>query len=197
MSSSDKILEMVQNNNGTITAAQVSEAGLSRGNLKYLVDKGILERSARGVYILPQIWEDELFNLQVRFKKGIFSNETALFLNDLTDRTPTQFCMTFPLNYNTTRLKNENVKCFRAKDELYSIGVIEVSTPAGNTVKIYGVERTLCDILRGHSNTDIQIVSEAFKRYAKITNKNIPMLSEYAKIFRVEKRLRTYLEVLI
>jgi hypothetical protein len=38
MSSTDKILEMVQNNNGTITAGQVSEAGLSRGNLKYLVD---------------------------------------------------------------------------------------------------------------------------------------------------------------
>jgi hypothetical protein len=80
---------------------------------------------------------------------------------------------------------------------LYSIGVIKVSTPAGNPVNIYGVERTLCDILRGHSNTDIQIVSEAFKRYAKSTNKNIPILSEYAKIFRVEKRLRTYLEVLI
>jgi hypothetical protein len=64
-------------------------------------------------------------------------------------------------------------------------------------VNIYGVERTLCDIFRGHSNTDIQIVSESYKRYAKITNKNIPKLSEYAKIFRVEKRLRTYLEVLI
>ena len=33
-------------------------------------------------YATPEIWEDEFVNLQARFKKGIFSNETALFLLD-------------------------------------------------------------------------------------------------------------------
>ncbi len=197
MTSTEIIMKMIQENNGTITTAQVSRAGLSRGSLKYLVDKGLLERSARGVYILPEVWDDELYNLQVRFKRGIFSGETALFLNDFTDRTPNRFQMTFPLNYNTTALKGENIKAFRVKKELYELGVITVSTPAGNPVRVYGIERTLCDILKGRSNTDIQIVSEAFKRYAKGTNKNIPLLSEYAKKMRVEKRLRAYLEVLI
>lgn len=197
MTSTEIIMKMARENNGTITTTQVSRAGLSRGSLKYLVDKGKLERSARGVYILPEIWDDELYNLQVRFRRGIFSGETALFLNDFTDRTPNRFQMTFPLNYNTTALKDENIKFFRVKKELYDLGVITASTPAGNPVRVYGIERTLCDILRGRSNTDIQIVSEAFKRYAKGTNKNIPLLSEYAKKLRVEKRLRAYLEVLI
>lgn len=197
MINAEIIMKMVKENNGTITSAEVTKAGLPRWSLKTLVDSGKLERSARGVYILPEIWDDEMYNLQVQFKRGIFSGETALFLNDLTDRTPNRYQMTFPIGYNVTSLKNENVKAIRTKEEFYELGVITLLTPAGNPVRTYSREKTLCDILRGRSNTDIQIVSEAFKQYAKSNNKNIPLLSEYAKILRVEKRLRSYLEVLI
>lgn len=92
--------------------------------------------------------------------------------------------MTFPLSYNTTTLKEENIKYNRVKNEFYSMGVVTVLTPTGNSVKAYSIEKTLCDILRGRSNTDIQIVSKAFKRYVKSTNKNIPLLSKYAKKLR-------------
>ena len=54
-------------------------------------------------------------------------------------------------------------------------------TPGGNTVKAYSVERTLCDILRPHSHVDIQVVTEAFKRYATRTDKNIPLCQSMQK----------------
>lgn len=197
MTNAEKIMQMAKENNGTITSGEVTKAGLSRWSLKNLVDRGKLERSARGVYILPELWDDEMYNLQVQFKRGVFSGETALFLNDLTDRTPNRYQMTFPTGYNVTSLKDENVKAMRTKEEFYELGIITVLTPSGNPVRTYGREKTLCDILRGISNTDIQIISEAFKQYARSKEKNIPLLSEYAKILRVEKRLRSYLEVLI
>ena len=65
----EDIVRIAKENNGTVTTAMVVKAGFSRGNIKYLVDKGMIERSARGVYILPEFWEDEMFNLQSRFKK--------------------------------------------------------------------------------------------------------------------------------
>lgn len=197
MKNAELIMRMAKENNGVITSAKVTESGLSRGTLKYLTDIGKLERSARGVYILPEVWDDEIYNLQVQFKSGIFSGETALFLNDLTDRTPNNYQMTFPIGYNVTSLKNENVKAVRAAKKLYELGIITVLTPGGNPVRTYNKEKTLCDILRGRSNTDIQIVSDAFKQYVRSENINIPLLSEYAKILRVEKKLRSYLEVLI
>jgi hypothetical protein len=55
----------------------------------------------------------------------------------------------------------------------------------------------IAHILKRRSNTDIQIVTDAFKRYAHLDQKDIPMLSKYAKLFRVEKKLRSYLEVLL
>lgn len=197
MGAIEEIIKMAKENNGIVTTAMVVAAGFSRGNIKYLADKDIIEKSARGVYVLPEIWDDEIFNLQNRFKRGIYSHETALFLWDLTDRTPNKYHMTFPMNYNLTRAKEENIQCMQCKKELYNVAVAEVSTPGGNTVKAYSLERTLCDILRPRSRVDIQIVTEAFKRFAARTDKNIPILSEYAKILKVEKRLRAYLEVLL
>ena len=197
MGATEAIIRMAKENNGTVTTAMVVAAGFSRGNIKYLVDKGIIERSARGVYILPEVWDDEIFNLQNRFKRGIYSHETALFLWDLTDRTPNRYYMTFPENYNLTKPKEENIRCVQCKKALYDFGIAEVTTPGENTVRAYSIERTLCDILRPRSRVDIQIVTEAFKRYAVKSNKNIPALSEYAKILKVEAKLRSYLEVLL
>ena len=197
MGATEAIIQMAKENNGTVTAAMVVAAGFSRGNIKYLVDKGMIEKSARGIYILPEVWEDEIFNLQNRFKRGIYSHETALFLWNLTDRTPNRYHMTFPINYNLSKPKKENIRCVQCKKTLYDLGIEEVTTPGGNTVRAYSLERTLCDILRVHSQVDIQIVTEAFKHYATKSNKNIPVLSEYAKILKVEARLRSYLEVLL
>ena len=197
MTYTEKILKLAQDNNGVVTSTQVTKAGIQREHQRDLVIKGQLERSERGVYIIPSILDDEMCNLQMRFKRGIFSHETALFLLDLTDHTPGKYSMTFPPGYNTTALNSENVKYYRVKDDLYELGIITAKSPGCNNVRLYNAERTLCDILKGRSNTEIQIVTDAFKRYARLNRKDIPLISEYAKLLRVEKKLRSYLEVLL
>ena len=197
MNISEQILQIAQENNGVVTTSNLYEKGILRGNLKKLVDEGKLEKTARGVYILPTIWEDKFVNLQARFKKGIFSNETALFLWDLTDRTPNRYDMTFPHNYNLTNARREGVNCSRVKLEWYSEGVIQVTSPGGNKILTYNMERTLCDILRKRSGVDTGVVIEVYRQYAVRKDKNLPLLSEYAKKFHVEEKVRRYLEVLI
>ena len=197
MNDSRLIMELAKQNNGVITAAMVVAAGYSRGSLKYLADKGMLEKSSRGVYTLPEVWEDEFVNLQGRYKRGVFSLGTALFLCDLSDRTPSRYHMTFPGTYNLSSPKSEGVICNGAKEPFYSTGITEVKTPGGNIVKAYNAERTLCDILRPRNHVDVQIVTDAFKRYVGRKEKNIPLLSEYAGMLKVEYRLRSYLEVLL
>lgn len=196
MNATEQIYNMAIENNGVVTASMLTEAGINRGNLKYLADIGRLENVARGVYILPEIWEDEFFNLQNRFKRGIFSLETALFLWDLTDRTPLKFCMTFPKGYNLTSAKAENIQCVQNVKGLYELGITQVATPSGNSVNCYCMEKTLCDILRPRMNVDIQVITDAYKRYMKRKDKNIPLLSEYAKKLQAEGKVRSYLEVL-
>ena len=197
MTEIEQIMELVQENNGTVTSEMVTKAGFSRGSLKYLCDQGRLERSGRGVYILPEIWDDEMFILQTRYKRGIFSHDTALYLWGLTDRTPNRYCMTFPATYNISSAKKDNIRFSQCVESLYKLGVTQIQTPGQNMVKVYDRERTLCDILRKGSRTDIQLVTQAFKEYAKLPDKNITLLSEYSKRLRVSDKVRSYLEVLL
>lgn len=198
MSDSEKILDLAQRNNGIVTAAMVAENGLSRGSLKYLADTGRMERSSRGVYTLPDAWEDEFVALQSRFKRGVYSLGTALFLCDLTDRTPDRFHMTFPATYNLSGPKGAGILCHGAREPLYTLGMAELVSPGGNAVRAYRAERTLCDLLRPRVHADIQLVSDAFKRYtANREAMDLPLLSEYARTLGVENKLRSYLEVLL
>ena len=197
MTQQTAIMNLVHQNNGMLTTAKAVSSGISRSMLAHLVKCGRLLRPARGVYTLPEIWEDEFLNLQTRFKRGIFSHETALFLWDLTDRTPLAYYMTFPTNYNLANPKKEGVSCAQVKPKWYALGITEVNSPAGNPVHCYSMERTLCDILRPHHAGDIQITAEVFKRYTNSPQKNIPLLSDYAQDLGVEKKIRTYLEVLL
>ena len=62
--------------------------------------------------------------------------------------------------------------------------------------RVYDLERTLCDILRG-SGSDVQIVGEAMKRYAASKDKNIHKLMQYADQLRVKPKVLRYMEVLL
>jgi predicted transcriptional regulator of viral defense system len=165
--------------------------------LAKLVQDGQLYQVNRGVYLKPSAWEDEMFLLQHRYGKGIFSHETALFLYELTDRTPHIFTMTFPKGYNAPSLKSENVTIRRVVPENYEHGVTEVTSPAGNPLRVYDVERTLCDIVRGNNTCDIQIVNQAMKRYAASRGKDINKLMACAEQLRVKPKILNYMEVLL
>ena len=67
----------------------------------------------------------------------------------------------------------------------------------GNTIITYDLERTLCDIIRSRNKIDNQIVIETLKNYAGNKDKDINRLYRYAQLFKVEKILHQYLEVLL
>lgn len=181
---------------GTMTAAQVTKAGLHRGVLHTLVENGELYRFGRELYVRSGVWEDDFYLLQCKYGRGIFSHDTALYLLGYSDRTPAKYTMTFPKGYNAASLKEEKINVKRVVPENYSFGIIEVKSPCGNPIHVYDLERTLCDILRG-SGSDIQIVGEAMKRYAASKDKNIHKLMQYAEQLRVKPKIMHYLEVLL
>ena len=104
--------------------------------------------------------------------------------------------MTFPKGYNASSLKRENLIVKRVVPENYELGRIEMKSPSGNPIRVYNLERTLCDILRG-SGSDIQIVGEAMKRYVASKDKNIHKLMHYAEQLRVKPKVLRYMEVLL
>lgn len=196
MDNTKKILNIAIENNGIITSAKVTEQGISRTYLSQLVRSGELQKVDRGIYALPEAWEDEFYILQARYPAGIFSHESALFLLSFTDRAPSVITMTFPYGYHAQTLKGK-VIIKKANREFYELGIEEILSPNGHTVRVYSIERTLCDILRGKNAIDIEQNLPAIKKYTNSSEKNIPLLIEYAEKLRVLNKLRKYLEVLL
>jgi predicted transcriptional regulator of viral defense system len=140
---------------------------------------------------------DEMVSLQARYKSAILSHETALYLWELTDRTPLFYSVTVPSGYNATLLKASGAKVYFVKRDLYTMGLTMMRSPHGNDIKTYNLERTICDVLRSRNQMDFQFINEALKRYVGKKEKNIDLLYNYAKHFRIQKIVRAYIEVLL
>lgn len=196
MNNMEKLKKLIKEKNGTITTRDLSEHNIARTYLQMLTQNGQLVRVGRGIYCDPQVWDDDMFALQYRFAKGIYSHGTALYLHGLTDRTPLRYEMTFPQGYNPTAVKEAFVKPRTVSPSIYELGLIKTETPTGQEVLVYNIERTLCDLVKD-TKTDKQLLLPALKTYVSGRDRNIPKLMQYAVTMKIEKKMRTYLEVLL
>jgi len=197
MSITDTIIILATTKNGTISHKDIVHAGIHSEYLRTLVKSGELERISRGQYVLKNYLSDELDALQKQFSRGIFSYDTALYLFGLTDRTPMKYSMTFPRKYNISSVARKGVQAYRVDEKYYELGVVRGHTQYGNDVWVYSLERTLCDLLRPNCKVSVEIITEAYKQYSVLKQRDLLKLMEYSKIFKVEHKVRNYLEVLM
>jgi predicted transcriptional regulator of viral defense system len=193
----DELKNIIADHGGVLRTAEANSAGITRTRLANLASDGVLERIARGQYILPDTIPDELYIWQKRMGAIIYSHETALFLHDMAERTPALHSITLPSTTKLSATFPAEYKVYYIKPKLHELGVTEVSSKFGHMVRTYDVERTICDILRSRNRIDNQTVAAAMKNYASRNDKNISRLGEYAEVFKVTKILRGYLEVLL
>jgi len=188
---------LIEKKNGLVLTKDVERKEVPRHYLALFVKENKLERVSRGVYLTPDAFDDEMYRLQAKNQRVIFSHETALYLHNLTDRDPIRWSVTVPYGYNATHLREDEVKVYTVKKDLHPVGVTEKETMYGRPIKAYNRERTICDIVRNRNNMDVAILNDAIKRYLKTKDKNVPLLLRYAKELGVQKILRNYLEIVL
>lgn len=168
----------------------------NKDKLKKLLDKGDIYKYSRGIYVRSDAWEDDFYLLQQKYSKGIYSHDTALYLLGYSDRTPVKYTMTFPQGYNCKSLKDECLMVKHCIKDNYNLGLTQINSPCGNSIYIYDLERSLCDMLKGNGN-DIQIINPAMKQYVASKDKNIYKLLKYAEQLHVKNKVVRYLEILL
>lgn len=193
----EQIMEISTANNGVLRTSEVVSKGISKTTLAKFVEEYNYERTSQGVYCSSDVWKDEMYLLQLRCPKIIFSHDTALFLLDMTDQEPLQYTVTVKSGYNATNLREAGLKIYSIKKEFFELGTVKIKTPFGNEILIYNPERTVCDLIRSRSQIEIQVFRDAMKRYIKRKDKNLHLLMEYAQKLRVNRLLSKYLEVLL
>ena len=193
----DKILKIVEKNNGYITTKEVVNNNIDKKFLTNMVKKGTLVRISRGYYGLPNYIEDEYYKIASKSKNARFSMATALYLHNLSDRTPLVYHIALPIDYSGVLQKDKNVIINFVNRNILDLGVMEMTSPFGMKIKVYDIERTICDIIKNKNKMDGEIFSKALRDYARSKNKNLSKLTKYAKIMKIEKKVSEYMEVLL
>ena len=194
----NKLVEIAKNQKGVITAKDVTRIGIPRVYLTRMMEASELEKVQPGIYILPGTTLDEFAEIHFRCPKAIFSHGTALFLHDLSDRTPLKFTVTLPSSYNATHLSDvENLEIKKSIPSIFVAGITSIASPNGFIVPVYNIERTICDVVRNKDKMDYQVVMDTLKLFSKRPDKNMTLLMEYAKLLRIDSEIRTYFEVLL
>lgn len=197
MNNQDKLDQLIQRQHGTVLSSDLDLYEIPRVYLQMMVAEGKLERVDRGVYVSIDAIEDEMFSMQTKYPKLVFSHETALYLHGLTDRTPFMYSASVPSGYKVVESVAERFKIYYIKKDLHELGVETVQSSHGNPVKTYNIERTICDLIRSRNRIDGQILNEAIKRFVKLKSADLSILMDYAKKLKIDTVLKHYLEVLL
>lgn len=197
LSQLEKIKKILEDQRGTLLTSDLARFNIPRTYLSALEQNGEIERVSRGVYKTPDSIEDEMFSFQSTYKSSIYSHETALYLHDLTDRSPLTYSVSVPVGYHSISLNKSGHKIFYVNRRLFDLGVVLMKSPHGNQIRATNLERTICDVVRSRNQIDVQFINNALKRYAGKKEKNVNLLYTYAKSFRIQKIIREYIEVLL
>lgn len=189
------IQKLMEINNGYITTKELENFDISRNYLSIMTKKNMIEKVAKGIYIDATKIEDVYYVLSVSTPKIIYSHMTALYFHNLSIKAPdSSFDITVTKKYNNPKLKKHNV--FYVDDKLYDIGITEAKTPQGNKVKVYDMERCICDIIRSKKRMDIEHVKYAVKEYLKRKDNDLIKLSKYADMFGIKEEVMDFVSVM-
>lgn len=189
----ETLKKLVDDNDGVISTKMVTELGIPRIYLSELIKKGILERYKRGIYISAQSNDDKMYCFQMRFLQVTFSHESALFLHHYIEKMPEQPIVTVKTGTNTKNLVNNGARVHSIRQNLYTLGEIEIKTHHGRSVRAYNVERSICDIIRSRSRIDNEIIVRTIKKYNDSPEKDFSKLIAYAEELKIAKILNNYL----
>lgn len=193
----EKLKKLIQEQHGTILSADLDRNEIPRVYLRMMIDEGQLEKVGHGVYVSVDSIEDEMYSMQTKYPKLIYSHETALYLHGLSDRTPFEYSASVPSGYKVVGTVADRFKIYYVKKELHEQGVETVKSAHGNPIRTYILERTICDLIRSRSRIDVQILNDALKRFVKLKSADYSILMDQAKKLKVDTVLKNYLEALL
>ncbi len=189
----NKILKLFKN--GYLTTKDVTDNNIPRTYLTKLMKENKIERVSRGVYIKKNELVDEFVILQSKSKNAIYSNTTALYLHGFSNRIPIKYDITINSGYNGSLQKEKNVNLFYTKKELLGLGVMNYKLDSGNIIRVYDLDKTICDIIKNKRKIDAEIFNKTIREYFYSKKKNTLKLYEYAKKMNIYNKVRDTFEV--
>lgn len=183
---------------GVVRPKDLLKEGIAAEYLRRLHDKGLLVRSSRGLYVLPETdfaGQETLTQACKRVPNGVICLLSALSFHEITTQAPFEIWMAIPNKARSRRIADLPLRFVRFSREAMSSG-IETHTIKGTTLKVYAPAKTVADCFKYRNKIGLDVAIEALQECWRAKKCTIDDLWKYAKICRVSHVMKPYMEML-
>jgi len=189
-----KVLELAEEK-GILRPKEVEEQGLPRKYIYRLVKEGKLEKISRGLYKIPGKnfpVDESMVEACKRIPDGVVCLLSALQFHRMTTQLPNKIWMAIEQESWKPDV-DLPVKFIRMSGDSYGKGV-ETYEVEGVSLNIFSPAKTVADCFKFRSKIGTDVAIESLKEYREEKKGTMDEVWKYAKINRVHKVMKPYME---
>ena len=182
-----------------ISTATLKKNGISSRNIAELINSGFITRIKQGHYIWSQKESDtsDIVLAAKLIPNGVLCLYTAVEYYGLSTVNPIEIFMALPRGTVAPSLPSNLIVNVRQMIEKhFELGVSE-KILNDVPVRIYDIEKTVCDCFKYDKEVEKAVALEALKNYISRGNCNVQKLLEYAKIMGKKRIILPYVEAML
>lgn len=193
-----KVIDLFESGNGYRNAAELKEAKITTVQIKELVQKGIVERVSHGHYWLidQENGKPENYKMIEACRvnsRAVICADSACYYHGLIDVEPEKLSVA-TLKTDRSRMQlNFPVSRHYYSDLAFEQNMEVVETPYGN-IRVYDVERSVCDAIRFRADIGEEMLELITERFLQRDANQMERLLAYADAMRVGKIVRLQLK---
>ena len=179
---------------------QVSFRELLRSALSRMEKKGMLQKVGRGLYIIPESNDftvhHSLAEACKRTPHGVVCLLSALVFHGLTTQSPHEIWMAIDFKARRPNSQRPRMRFVCFSGPALTEG-IEEHIIEGVTVRIYNPAKTVADCFKYRNKIGVDVAIEALRDCWRDRRCSMDDLWHYAKVCRVTRVMRPYLEAIV
>ena len=195
MDTTRQILDIAKRK-GIVRAGDIEASGISRNHLYRLCREGLLRRSARGLYVLPDAMVSEytaLAEVAKRVPRSVVCLVSALNFHGISTQLPHEIWIALPRGAWHPRLDYPPINLTYMSGEAFSFCIQEHNLD-GVHVKIFTPAKTVADCFKFRNKVGLDVAIEALREIWRSRKATMDELAEAARICKVSKVMRPYME---
>jgi predicted transcriptional regulator of viral defense system len=184
---------------GMLRTSQALKLGIHPRTLYEMRDSNRIVQLGRGLYRLADATESEhldLISVAMRVPDGVICLISALAFHEITTEVPHEVYLAIRHGKERPRLDYPPLRVFRFSEETISAGV-EKHKIEGVTLPLFNPAKTVADCFKFRHKIGVDVAVEALKLCLTRKKAKPVQIMHYARLCRVERVIRPYLEALV
>lgn len=193
----DKLVELVQRQH-IIRPRDLARARIPRNYLARLVERGELQKLARGIYTAPNVPASEhisLLEINRKVPKAVICLLSALKFHEIGTQVPGEVWIAIDVKAWPPRISSPAVRIVRFSGKALHFGVQEQEVTGGK-IRVFSPAKTVADCFKFRNKIGTEVALEALRDAYRQKKASINELFEAAKVCRVANVMKPYMESL-